>query len=106
MPPRKTTLRVLPSVPPEIASTRPPGPSPQSPIPEPLLKAPPKLPTQIGMLVDGHRLILTARDEIVLCCGKASITLRRNGRIVVRGTYVETSSEGTNRIKGGSVQIN
>jgi len=56
--------------------------------------------------VDGRRVRLTAQDEIVLQCGKASITLRRNGRVIVRGTYIETHSEGTNRIKGGQVQIN
>ena len=56
--------------------------------------------------VDGRRVRLTAQDEIVLQCGSASITLRRNGRVVVRGTYVETHSDGTNRIKGGQVQIN
>jgi hypothetical protein len=57
-------------------------------------------------LVDGKRVVLDAQDEIVLRCGSASITLRRNGRVVVRGTYVETRSQGVNRIKGGSVQIN
>jgi len=56
--------------------------------------------------VDGRRVRITARDEIVLQCGNASITLRRNGRVIVRGTYVETHSDGTNRIKGGQVQIN
>jgi uncharacterized protein DUF6484 len=61
---------------------------------------------QIDARVDGRRVTLDARDEIVLRCGEASITLRRNGRIVVRGTYVETRARGVNRIKGGSVQIN
>jgi hypothetical protein len=56
--------------------------------------------------VDGQRVVVDAKDEIVLRCGKASITLRRNGRIVIRGTYIETRAEGVNRIKGGSVQIN
>jgi hypothetical protein len=56
--------------------------------------------------VDGRRVRVTAQDEIVLQCGSASVTLRRNGRVVIRGTYVETHSEGTNRIKGGQVQIN
>jgi uncharacterized protein (DUF2345 family) len=63
-------------------------------------------PKPIEVLVDGKRVVIDARDEIVLQCGKASITLRRNGRIVIRGTYVETRSQGTNRIKGGNVQIN
>lgn len=56
--------------------------------------------------VDGRRVVLTGEDEIELRCGKASIVLRRNGRVVLRGAYVETHSEGVNRIKGGTVSIN
>ncbi len=56
--------------------------------------------------VDGKRVELVAQDEIVLRCGTASITMRRNGRIVIRGTYVETRASGVNRIRGGSVAIN
>jgi hypothetical protein len=56
--------------------------------------------------VDGRRVLIAAEDEIVFQCGKASVTLRRNGRVVIRGTHVETDSEGTNRIKGGQVRIN
>jgi hypothetical protein len=56
--------------------------------------------------VDGKRVRITAQDEIVLQCGPASVTLRRNGRVLIRGTYIETRSDGTNRIKGGQVQIN
>jgi hypothetical protein len=63
-------------------------------------------PARIEMLVDGPRVVLDAQDEIVLRCGEASITLRRNGRVVIRGAYVETRSRGVNRVKGGSVQIN
>ncbi len=78
---------------------------------EPVREAPPvdlagqEMPS-IEADADGRRVKLTARDEIVLQCGAASITLRRNGRVIVRGTYVETHSDGTNRIKGGQVQIN
>lgn len=57
-------------------------------------------------IVDGERVVLRGTNEIVLECGKASIVLRKNGRIVIRGGYVETRSEGRNRIKGGSVEIN
>jgi hypothetical protein len=56
--------------------------------------------------VDGKRVRVTAQDEIVLQCGSASVTLRRNGRVIIRGTYIESRSDGTNRIKGGQVQIN
>lgn len=56
--------------------------------------------------VDGKRLTFTAEEEIVLQCGKASITLTREGKILIRGAYVLTRSSGVNRILGGSVQIN
>lgn len=62
--------------------------------------------TEAMARVDGKRVRVTAEDEIVLECGEASITLRRNGRVVIRGAYVETRSRGTNRIKGGNVRIN
>lgn len=69
--------------------------------------AEPERPIQpIEVEADGRRVEVEAADELVLRCGKASIVLRRNGRIVVRGTYVETRSKGVNRIKGGSVLIN
>jgi hypothetical protein len=57
-------------------------------------------------VVDGKRLVLEAQDEVVLRCGEASITLRRNGRLAIRGVFVETRARMVNRIKGGSVQIN
>ncbi len=60
----------------------------------------------VVLQVDGRRVHIRAQEEIVLECGNASITLRRNGRVVIRGNYVETYSEGTNRIKGGQVRIN
>lgn len=56
--------------------------------------------------VDGKRVRIVGHDEIVLECGAASITLRRNGRVIIRGAYVETDSAGTNRIKGAAVRIN
>jgi hypothetical protein len=61
---------------------------------------------EVDARVDGKRIELEAADEIVLKCGQASIVLRRNGRVVIRGTYVESRSQGVNRIKGGSVEIN
>src|SRR5439155_24196605 len=33
---------------------------------------------------DGARVRICARDEVVIACGQASITLRRNGRVVIR----------------------
>jgi len=56
--------------------------------------------------VDGERIEFSAKQEIVLRCGKASITLTRAGKILIRGAYVLSRSSGANRIRGGSVQIN
>lgn len=56
--------------------------------------------------VDGERIVLTGEEEIELRCGDASICLRKDGKLVIRGAYVETRAKGMNRIKGGSVQIN
>jgi hypothetical protein len=61
---------------------------------------------EIEVDADGQTLVVTARDEIVLRCGKASITLTRAGKILIRGTYVSSRSLGVNRIKGGTVEIN
>jgi hypothetical protein len=74
-----------------------------APAPEPKPEAKPNELREA--LVDGRRVVLDAKDELVLKCGKALIVMRRNGRVVVRGTHIETDSEGVNRIKGGSVQV-
>ena len=56
--------------------------------------------------IDDQRLELKAEREIVLRCGKASITLTRAGKILLRGAYIFSRSTGVNKIKGGSVQLN
>lgn len=56
--------------------------------------------------LDNERIELIAKKEIVLRCGKASLTLTKAGKIILRGSYVLSRSTGVNRIKGGSVQIN
>ena len=55
--------------------------------------------------IDGETLTLSAEREIVLRCGKASLTLTRAGKVLIRGAYLLSRSSGANRIKGGSVQI-
>jgi hypothetical protein len=49
---------------------------------------------------------LSGEHEVTIRCGQASITLTREGKIILRGTYISSRSSGVNRIKGGSVQIN
>lgn len=56
--------------------------------------------------LDGEQVTLSADKEIVLKCGKSSITLTKAGKIIIRGEYLLSRSTGVNKIKGGSVQIN
>ena len=63
-------------------------------------------PLALEVDADGKRVKLTAQDEIVLECGQSSITLRRNGRVIIRGAQVDSVAEGTHRIRGGQVRLN
>ncbi|WP_245919236.1 DUF6484 domain-containing protein [Melittangium boletus] len=83
----------------------------QEPSPTPLLdelleSQGPKARRPLESWVDGQRVIIEGQEEVVIRCGAASITLRRNGKVVIKGTTLETSATGTHRIKGGSVEIN
>mgnify|MGYP001766852017 CR=1 FL=1 len=60
----------------------------------------------VAARLDGETVTLTAERELVLKCGRASITLTRAGKVLIRGAYLLSRSSGINRIKGGSVQIN
>ena len=61
---------------------------------------------QVEVESDGERMIVSAKEQLVLRCGKARITLTRAGKVLVEGTYISSRSSGVNRIKGGSVQLN
>jgi Domain of unknown function (DUF6484) len=63
-------------------------------------------PAQVEVDADGQRMIVSAREQLVMRCGKASITLTKAGKVLVEGTYVLSKSSGVNRVKGGSVQLN
>nr|WP_319392414.1 DUF6484 domain-containing protein [uncultured Desulfobacter sp.] len=56
--------------------------------------------------LNGKKIIFTGQEEIVLKCGKASITMTKAGKILIRGAYLLNRSSGVNKIKGGSVHIN
>lgn len=89
---------------------------PQQPVIVGLIQDQPVLPTPaIGKLepqsplevsADGRRLVVQAYSELHLKCGESSITLRRDGKIVIQGLYVLSRAKVCNRIKGGSVQLN
>jgi hypothetical protein len=60
----------------------------------------------IQISVDGRSITVRAEEHIALKCGRASITLHRDGKIVIRGAYVVSHASGVNRIRGGSVELN
>jgi hypothetical protein len=45
-------------------------------------------------------------EEILLVCGKSSIKLRADGKVIIKGTEIVSRSSGANKIKGASVNIN
>jgi hypothetical protein len=60
----------------------------------------------VEVSADGKRVVVSAGEVITLKCGEASITLNRDGKVVIRGKHVVTHASGVNRIRGGSVQLN
>ena len=60
----------------------------------------------IHSIVDDEQVVLSAKRKIELRCGKGSITITPDGKIVLRGTHLLSRSSGPLRIKGGHVDIN
>ena len=60
----------------------------------------------LDVSTDGDKVVISAKHELELRCGDASITLTSGGRAVTRGAVVISHASGVNRIRGGSVQIN
>lgn len=56
--------------------------------------------------VDGKRVCVEGEDEVVLRCGEASISLRKDGRITIRGMEIVSRARGTHKVKGATVLIN
>jgi hypothetical protein len=55
--------------------------------------------------VDGDRVLLDAKREVVIRCGRSSIRMSRNG-IVLSGVRIETRAAGLHRVKSGKTEIN
>ena len=51
-------------------------------------------------------LVIEARENLTLKCGDGSITIRADGKILIKGRDLVSHAQRTNRIKGGSVAIN
>ncbi|NML16537.1 DUF6484 domain-containing protein [Azohydromonas caseinilytica] len=82
------------------------GGDPARPIVMGVLRGGPERPAAMAVEADGERMIVSAEHQLVLRCGKASITLTRAGKVLIEGSYLLSRSTGVNRIQGGSVQLN
>ena len=51
-------------------------------------------------------LVVEARQSLVLRCGDGSITIREDGKILIKGVDLVSHAKRINRIKGGAVAIN
>ncbi len=58
------------------------------------------------ILLDGKKVIFEAMEEIELRCGKSSVILTKEGKIVVKGTEIISRAAKSNKIKGATVKIN
>jgi hypothetical protein len=62
---------------------------------------PARAPTQIP-----DTLVIEARESITLRVGDGSITIREDGKVLIKGKDLVSHARRVNRIKGGSVAIN
>jgi|SRR6516225_1954178 hypothetical protein len=53
-----------------------------------------------------EELVLEAKKNLTIKCGEGSITLRADGKVLIKGKDLVSHAQRTNRIKGGSVAIN
>jgi hypothetical protein len=63
-------------------------------------------PGNVEVDADGERMIVAAREQLVLRCGRATLTLTKAGKVIIEGTYISSRATGVQRIKGGSIQLN
>ena len=66
----------------------------------------PSVVTAEDITVDGNRVVLEGKEEVVLRCGGASITLTKDGEILIHGKHLLNRATGMNRIMGGTVRVN
>jgi hypothetical protein len=52
------------------------------------------------------RLVFNAEEEVLLRCGKSSVFLRRDGKIVIKGREIVSRAAGANKVQGATVRLN
>lgn len=62
--------------------------------------------TTVEIEKDGETQVISAEKEMVLRCGKASIQLRADGQVIIKGQEILSRAKRTHTIQGGMVYIN
>jgi hypothetical protein len=57
-------------------------------------------------IIDGEKIIFDAKDEIVLKCGESTVSLYKDGRIIIKGVQITSRASKVNKIKGAAILIN
>jgi hypothetical protein len=60
----------------------------------------------IDIFADGKRIVFQAKKEIELRCGKSSLIMKQDGKMVMKGTQLLSRASRVNKIKGSAVRIN
>ncbi|SDE47987.1 hypothetical protein SAMN05421538_10725 [Paracoccus isoporae] len=55
---------------------------------------------------DGELVKVTATHRIELRVGRSSIIMEKDGHITIRGTHLVSHASASNRIRGGSINLN
>lgn len=55
---------------------------------------------------DLREIKFNAKERIELRCGKSSLTLNKDGKVVIKGVQVTSRAREVNKVKGAAVQIN
>jgi hypothetical protein len=79
---------------------------PTRPVITGLFVAPKAPPRRRHMKIKAQELDFEASSKITFECGKSSITLHRDGKIVLRGEHLLSRASGVNRIRGGNIELN
>lgn len=66
----------------------------------------PETPDAPQVLRDGETVKITAGQRIELRVGKSAIIMDKDGRITIRGQNVVSHAARSNRIRGGSIDLN
>lgn len=68
--------------------------------------SPPQTSKMVEARVDGRKVVLHADCEILIECGASSIMLRKDGKIILKGTEIVSRASGRHKIRGASIEIN